>query len=64
MKFYVKQVRVHGFEMWEAINLEGDVIAQGWSKQSCISAAKQLRKEKETYDVYAMAKTLEQFYTR
>jgi heptaprenylglyceryl phosphate synthase len=64
MKIIIKQVKVHGFEMWEAVSEEGDVIAQAWSKAGVVTAAKKYRKEKIQIDAYDMAQTLEQFYSR
>ena len=64
MKVIIKQVKVHGFEMFEAVSEEGDVIAQAWSKAGAITAAKKYRKEKVQIDAYDMAQTLEQFYPR
>jgi len=64
MKFYIQQVRVRGFEMFEAVSQEGDVIAQAWSEAGAISAAKKIRTTNSVIDTYDYAQMIAQHGTR
>lgn len=57
MKIYIKQVNVQGFEMWEAVNQEGDQVALAWSKAGARTAAERYRAGEE-FDCYSFAQAV------
>lgn len=57
MKVQIQPVNVQGFEMWEAVNEDGDQIALAWSKGGARTAAEKHRAGDE-FDCYAFAQAV------
>jgi hypothetical protein len=51
MKFYTQSVTIEGFEMFEALNEDGDQIALAWNEGAARKAAKRYRAD-EGFDCF------------
>jgi len=63
MKFYIRSVNVQGFEMWEAINQDGDQIALAWSEGGARTKALSYNKT-EPFDSYDFAQAVANYDKR